>query len=124
MVKKKRLTSKHKIADKWETEPCEIVSQRSEELPVYTVFRNDRDRTLHHNILFVLGLQHDTESILNDTEESEILGNPVVVLLQCGSGSFKFKSFLIKFRIWNNSLSSDVLYIQASISISPKYEFK
>ena len=47
-----------------------------------------------------------------------------VVLLQCGSSPFKFKSFSIKFRIWNNSLSSDVLYIQASISISPKYESK
>ena len=48
----------------------------------------------------------------------------IVVLLQCGSSPFKFKSFSIKFRIWNNSSSSDVLYIQASISISPKYESK
>ena len=47
-----------------------------------------------------------------------------VVLHQCCSSSFKFKSFSIKFRIWNNSSSSDVLYIQASISISPKYESK
>ena len=47
-----------------------------------------------------------------------------IVLLQCGLSSFKFKSFSIKFRIWNNSSSSDVLYIQASISISPKYESK
>ena len=30
----------------------------------------------------------------------------------------------IEFRIWNNSSSLDVLYIQASISISPKYESK
>ena len=45
-----------------------------------------------------------------------------VVLFQCSSSSFKFKSFSIKFGIWNNSLSSDVLYIQASIS--PKYESK
>ena len=30
----------------------------------------------------------------------------------------------IEFRIRNNSSSSDVLYIQASISISPKYESK
>ena len=29
-----------------------------------------------------------------------------------------------EFRIWNNSSSSDVLYIQASISISPKYKSK
>ena len=77
LVKKKGFTSKHKIADKWETEPYEIVSQRSDGLPVYTVVRNVRERTLHHNMLFPLGLQHDTESILNDTGESEILRNPV-----------------------------------------------
>ena len=47
-----------------------------------------------------------------------------VVFLQCCSSSFKFKSFSIKFRIWNNSSSSVVLYIQAGISISPKYESK
>ena len=47
LVKKKRFTSKHKIADKWETEPDEIVSQRSDGLPVYTVVGNDRERTLN-----------------------------------------------------------------------------
>ena len=41
-VKKKVFALKHKIADKVETEPCEIVSQRSYGLPVYTVIRNDR----------------------------------------------------------------------------------
>ena len=41
LVKKKGFTLKHKIADKWETEPYEIVSQRSDGLPVYTVVRND-----------------------------------------------------------------------------------
>ena len=40
LVKKKGFTSKHKIADKWETEPYEIVSQRSDGLPIYTVMRN------------------------------------------------------------------------------------
>ena len=30
----------------------------------------------------------------------------------------------IEFRIWNNSSSPDVLNVQASISISPKYESK
>ena len=49
-------TSKHKIADKWESEPYEIVSQHSDGLPVYTVKRNDRGRTLHCNMLFPLGL--------------------------------------------------------------------
>ena len=77
LVKKKGFTSKHKIADKWETEPYEIVSQRSDGLPVYTVVRNNRERTLHQNMLLLLGLWHDTKSMLYDAGESEILGNPV-----------------------------------------------
>ena len=77
LVRRKGFTSKHKIADKWESEPCEIVSQSSDGLPVYTVMRNDRDRTLHHNILFPLHLQHDTESVSDDIAESENSGNPV-----------------------------------------------
>ena len=56
LIKQKGFTSKHKIADKWETEPYEIVSQRSDGLPVYTVMRNDSERTLHRNMLFPLGL--------------------------------------------------------------------
>ena len=56
LVRRKGFTSKHKIADKWESEPYEIVSQHSDGLPVYTVMRNDRERTLHHNMLFLLGL--------------------------------------------------------------------
>ena len=77
MAKKRGFTSKHKIAGKWETELYEIVLQRSDGLPVYTVVRNDRERTLHHNMLFPLGLQYDTESILYNTGGSEISGNPV-----------------------------------------------
>ena len=61
----------------WETEPYEIVSQRSDGLPVYTVVRNDRERTLHCNMLFLLGLWCDTESILDDTGGSENSGNLV-----------------------------------------------
>ena len=60
-----------------ETEPYEVVSQRSDGLPVYTVVRDDRERTLHHNMLFLLALQHDIGSTLYDIGESEILGNPV-----------------------------------------------
>ena len=56
LVRKKGFISKHKIADKWESEPYEIVSQHSDGLPVYTVMRNDRERTLHCNMLFPLGL--------------------------------------------------------------------
>ena len=45
----------------------------------------------------------------------------IVVLLHCGCLSL---NPFIEFRIWNNSSCSDVLNIQASISISPKYESK
>ena len=44
-----------------------------------------------------------------------------VVLLHCGCLSL---NPFIEFRIWNNSSSPDVLNVQASISISPKYESK
>ena len=77
LVRRKGFTSKHKIADKWESEPYEIISQHSDGLPIYTVMRNDRERTLHHNMLFPLGLQHDTGSVLNDIGESGNSGNPV-----------------------------------------------
>ena len=77
LVRRKGFTLKHKIADKWEYEPYEIVSQHSDGLPVYTVMRNDRERTLHCNILFPLGLQCDTGSVLNDVRKSENSGNPV-----------------------------------------------
>ena len=76
LMKQKGFTSKHKIADKWETEPYEIVSQRSDGLPVYTVMRNDCERTLHRNMLFPLGLQHDSESILSNLVEFENTENP------------------------------------------------
>ena len=77
LVKRKGFTSKHKIADKWESEPCEIVSQCSDGLPVYTVVRNDRERTLHCNMLFPLGLRCDIEGISDDMGESENSENPV-----------------------------------------------
>ena len=44
-----------------------------------------------------------------------------VVLLPCGCLSL---NPFIEFRIQNKLSSSDVLYIQASITISPKYESK
>ena len=76
LVKRKGFTSKHKIADKWESEPYEIVSQCSDGLPVYTVMRNDRERTLHRNMLFPLALRHDLGSILPNLAEFENTENP------------------------------------------------
>ena len=76
LVKRKGFTSKHKIADKWESEPYEIVSQCSDGLPVYTVMRNDRERTLHRNMLFPLVLRRDSGSILPNLAEFENTENP------------------------------------------------
>ena len=73
LVRRKGFTSKHKIADKWESEPCEIVSQHSDGLPFYTVMRNDRERTLHRNMLLPLGLRRDTGSVLHDIATLKIL---------------------------------------------------
>ena len=76
LIKWKGFTLKHKIADNWETEPYEIVSQRSDGLSVYTVMRNGCERTLHRNILFPLDLRHDSGSILSNLAEFENTENP------------------------------------------------
>ena len=54
----------------------EIVSQCSDGLPVYTVTRNGRERTLHRNMLFPLALRHDSESVLPSLAEFENTENP------------------------------------------------
>ena len=76
LVKRKDFVTKHKIADKWETKPYEIISQCSDGLPVYTVTRNGRERTLHRNMLFPLGLRRDIESTLPKLAEFENTENP------------------------------------------------
>ena len=76
LVKRKGFNSKHKIANKWESEPYEIVSQHSDGLLVYTVMRNDRERTLHRNMLFPLSLRHDSGSMLPNLAEFENTENP------------------------------------------------
>ena len=75
-MKRKGFVTKHKIADKWETEPYEIVSQCSDGLPVNTVTRNGRERALHRNMLFPLGLRCDIESTLPKLAEFENTENP------------------------------------------------
>ena len=52
---------------------------------------------------------------------NEIVSRQIVVLLHCGCLSL---NPFIEISIQNNSSSSDVLNIQASISISPKFESK
>ena len=76
LVKRKGFTLKHKTGDRWETEPYEIVSQRSEGLLVYTVMRNSCERTLHRNMLFPMALRRDSGSILSNLAEFENTENP------------------------------------------------
>ena len=49
---------------------------RSDGLPVYTVMRNDSERTLHRNMLFPLDLRCDSESILSNLTEFGNTENP------------------------------------------------
>lgn len=49
---------KHKIADKWEDNPYLIISQPNEDIPVFTVRREDgegRCKVLHRNLLLPIG---------------------------------------------------------------------
>ena len=55
------------------------VSQRTDGLPVYTVVRNDKERTLHRNMHFLLGLRRDSESILSNLAKFENTENPELI---------------------------------------------
>ena len=70
---------------------------------------------------FMSSHEGESSSLDPSTMEQELSKSPIVVLLHCGCLSL---NPFIEFRIWNNSSSSDVLNVQASISISPKYESK
>ena len=79
------------------------------------------DKT-HYRLKDATGLLLDSTYHMNHIKKGSAhtpLG--IVVLLHCGCLSL---NPFIEFSIWNNSSSSDVLNIQASISISPKYESK
>lgn len=57
LVKIVSFTGKHKIADKWESEPYLVLSQPNPDIPVYRVHREDKSgkvRTLHRNLLLPL----------------------------------------------------------------------
>ena len=59
LVKLVGLTGKHKVADKWESEPYEVIRKPDSALPVYVAKRCDgegHERTLHRNMLFPLAL--------------------------------------------------------------------
>ena len=64
LVKLVGLTGKHKLADKWESEPYEVIRKPDPAMPVYVVKRCDgegHERMLHHNMLFLLALPQAEE---------------------------------------------------------------
>ena len=65
MVRQKGLTGKHKVADRWEKDYYEVMSQKSNGIPVFVVkeFRERirRERTLHSNMLYPLSFQVQNE---------------------------------------------------------------
>ena len=71
--------------------------------------------------------QSDIDKIVKSLETQVIHGLELLIqaqdLVKAPMWLLSLNPF-IEFRIWNNSSSSDVLYIQASISISPKYKSK
>ena len=71
--------------------------------------------TRHDNGKEMQSINSEADSLVDTKELLEF----IVVLLHCGCLSL---NPFIEFRIWNNSSSPDVLNVQASISISPKYE--
>ena len=67
LVKILAFDGKHKLADKWEEAPYEIVSHPNKEIPVYEVRKENgtgRKRILHRNLLLPIGF-------LPKTDESE-----------------------------------------------------
>ena len=58
LVKVVAFDGKHKIADKWEEDPYQIVRQPNSDIPVFIVKRENgtgRTRTLHRNLLLPIG---------------------------------------------------------------------
>ncbi|VDI12112.1 Hypothetical predicted protein, partial [Mytilus galloprovincialis] len=72
LVKILAFDGKHKLADKWEEDPYQIVNQPNKEIPVYEVKKENgtgRKKTLHRNLLLPIGF-------LPKTVESEIAPAP------------------------------------------------
>ena len=71
LVQRKGFQEKHKILDRWESDPYEVIKQREDGLPVFVVTNNGQERVFNHNMLFLLNYRHEIESNTNDLGESE-----------------------------------------------------
>ena len=71
LVRRKGFQEKHKIWDRWESDPYEVIKQREDGLPVFVVANNGQERVLHRNMLFPPNYWCEIESNTNDLGESE-----------------------------------------------------
>ena len=71
LVRRKGFQEKHKILDRWESDPYEVIKQREDGLPVFVVVNNGRERVLHHNMLFLLKYRREIESNIDNLDESD-----------------------------------------------------
>ena len=79
LVKQVGLKGKHKIADKWDTEPYVVIGKPDEKMPVYEIRRHDGTgaaRTVHRNLILPLALpvteSKDDEYGTSDAADDEI----------------------------------------------------
>ena len=76
LVRQKGFTGKHKVADRWEKDYSEVMSQNSSEVPVFVVKslgKDKRERTLHRNMLYPLSFQVQSEHEQQDDVDYESL---------------------------------------------------
>ena len=85
LVKQVGLKGKHKIADKWDTEPYVVIGKPDEKMPVYEIRRHDgtgKARTVHRNLILPLALpvmepkddeldEHDNSDAAVDENEED-----------------------------------------------------
>ena len=76
MVRQKGFTRKHKVVDRWERDYYEVISQKSNGIPVFVIRslgKDKRERTLHKNMLYPLSFQAQSEPEQHDDVVKESL---------------------------------------------------
>ena len=71
LVRRKGFQEKHKVSDRWESDPYEVIKQREDGLPVFVVANNGQEQVLHHNMLFPLNYRCEIESNIDNLGESD-----------------------------------------------------
>ena len=73
---KKGFTGKYKVADRWERDYYEVISQKPNGIPVFVIKslgKDKRERTLHRNMLCPLSFQVQSEPEQHDNVDYESL---------------------------------------------------